>query len=261
MPEKEFGKLTREELHDASKTMRTLRGLKRDIRQAALENPDNYVDLIQRCGYWPFYYDYSLAEVVALYFHFLGLLDFLRNILTSDAPHKNLALACVEDSEIDKAFDRAPEAKQFEAITVVIALFGHLRCMQMYSQPMNRLMARILEGDDDALFDAVMVDRAVLGAKAVSARIAGAQMMDDRSFFDRLAKAITRTRSRRPNPAFDDLRFMIEVIEEAKSLAAFTYEQLGDVLIDDLQLYPDSGADPVSGLTKIIQKRNALYRK
>jgi hypothetical protein len=260
MSEKEFGKLSRQELHDASKSIRTLRGLKRDIRKAALENPDNYLDIIQRCGDWPFYYDYSVIEVTALYFYFLGLQDFLRNITTSEEPHKELMLACADNTVVDDAFEKAPEEKQFEAITVWIALVGHLRAMQMYSQPMDLLMKRVRDGDDDALFDAVMVDRAVMGAGAVSARIAVAQMMDDRSFFDRLAKAITRTRPRRPNPAYDDLRFMIEVIEEAKGLAAFTYEQLGDVLIDDLQLYPDSGADPVSGLTKIIQKRNELYR-
>jgi hypothetical protein len=206
------------------------------------------------------YYDYSLAHVIGLFFHHLGLLDFLHKVVTSEEPHKKLALACVDNAEIDIAFELVSEEQQLEAMTVTLAIFGHLRALQMYSQPIDRLMARVGEGDDDALFEAVMVDRTVMATKTIAKRIARAQLIDDRSFFDKLAKSITRTKPRRPNPEYDDLRFIIEVIDEAKSISAFTYEQLANVLIDDLQLYPDAGADPVSGLTKFIQKRNALYR-
>lgn len=64
------------------------------------------------------------------------------------------------------------------------------------------------------LFDAVLIDRTVISTPSVAKRLQIAQLMRDESFFNKLSKSITRTRARKPNKEFNDLRFMMAALKE-----------------------------------------------
>jgi len=126
---------------------------------------------------------------------------------------------------------------------------------------MHALVERAANGDDEALFMAVLVDRAVVQAEPIAQRICHAQMLGDESFMNQLAKAITRTKPRRPSQEYDDLRLILQLLDEASGLDTSTDEELYQLLVEDLELYPDDRKDPLAGLKKLIQKRKRVHGK
>jgi hypothetical protein len=124
----------------------------------------------------------------------------------------------------------------------------------MFVVTLDQLVAQIAEGDDTALFEAVLVDRAALQAEPTAQRICQAQLVDDCSFFDRLAKSITRTKPRRPNVELDDARFVAALLDDSGGLNELTEKDLQELFLDDLDLYPDNRRDPAEALKKLIAK-------
>jgi hypothetical protein len=99
-----------------------------------------------------------------------------------------------------------------------------------------------------------MVDRAAVQAEPIAQRIRRAQLLNDCSFFDRLAKSITRTKPRRPNVGLDDARFVAALLDDSGNLNELTEKDLQALFLDDLELYPDNRRDPAEALKKLIAK-------
>jgi hypothetical protein len=116
-------------------------------------------------------------------------------------------------------------------------------------------VARAAAGDDDALFDAVLVDTTAMHAEPIAERIAYATITGDRSFLDKLAKAITKTRAKKPKKDLNDLRFSLALLDDVEALEKMTHLEVHDLLIEDLELHPSPGKDTFSSLRKLIQKR------
>jgi hypothetical protein len=159
------------------------------------------------------------------------------------------------ESEISTAAN--PEVKEEAAGLVtlmILAWRGHLRAMDLFNQGIDELLDTAFseESDDEALFKAILADRAVLGSSDVQARIAEASLISDEAFFDSLSKALTQTKPRRPKQDYDELRFLMGVLDEHQMLEGFTWDEVADLFIDQLALYPNDSEDPVAGLKKLI---------
>lgn len=151
--------------------------------------------------------------------------------------------------------DLSIEDKGFR-ISLFMAVSMQLASTAIHSKPLSQLVSEAKEGDDNALFDAVLVDRSVVSAPSIAHRIQAAQLNRDESFMVSLSKAITKTRPRRPQKKYDDLRYMIEVIEEEIGFKNVSRDKIYDILIDELQLY-DGTTD---GLEKFIQRRMKKHK-
>ncbi|MDA3832528.1 MAG: hypothetical protein PF495_03950, partial [Spirochaetales bacterium] len=80
----------------------------------------------------------------------------------------------------------------------------------------------------------------------------------DDNFIDLLSKAIKGSRPKRENrdKSLDDLRYMMEVMDEEIGLNKLTHNELYDIHADDLELYDKS----LDGFIKVIQRRNKRHR-
>lgn len=125
----------------------------------------------------------------------------------------------------------------------------------MFSQSLSELVNKA-KSDDEALFDAVLVDRSVVGCAPIVQRIQYAQLISDESFMESLSKAMTRTRPRRPAKGHDDLRYMLEAMDDMKMYESATKAELFDIFANDLELYElDGKEDPFSGFKRLLERR------
>ena len=78
---------------------------------------------------------------------------------------------------------------------------------------------------------------------------------NDGEFFDHLAKAIKGTRPKRPLEKFDDLRFMIELLDRSVGLKNISQKKIYNLLVEDLELYPETGKDAMKGFEKFMERQ------
>jgi len=108
----------------------------------------------------------------------------------------------------------------------------------LYKRSLCALVAEIREGDDNALFDAVRVDRSAVSCPTIAARISQAELLGEKRFFLRLRSAL-KGPSKKHWEGYRDLRYSLAVLRE------MGFDQLSDaelehLLVDVLKVYPKS---------------------
>jgi len=137
---------------------------------------------------------------------------------------------------------------------MILAYQGHVRALDVFNQSMDELVAKAGEGQDDALFQALVIDPAALACPAVQTRIAKAALLKDESFFDKLTKALKKSKPRRPSEKYDPIRHLVGILDEIHALDNLTQTQVCEIFIDHLNLYPHDSEDAHAGLKKLIQE-------
>lgn len=61
----------------------------------------------------------------------------------------------------------------------------------MHGKPLSDLVRIAKDGNDDALFDAVMIDNSAVSTPSIARRIQVAQIANDTDFKNKLARAIS----------------------------------------------------------------------
>jgi|GEM_PF-2498800 len=146
-------------------------------------------------------------------------------------------------------------------LLMLLTCKGHVLAKDMYNQTMDELLVEAAKGNDESLFKAILVDPAVLAALVVQTRIAQAVLMGDEIFFQSLAKALTQKKPRRPAKKYDPIRHLIGCLDALHVLDGLTQDDLCDIIINHLDLYPHESDDPYSGLKKLIKGIREPSRK
>lgn len=141
------------------------------------------------------------------------------------------------------------------AIRIQIAYGFQMKAMGVFSESLSSLFQKVRGGDDSALFEAVTIDYSVISAPTVANRVAKAIVKNDVDFRTALTKAILGIKPRRPDPKYDDLRYMIEVLQENLD-EPLNARELSDILVQDLELYPDDSDYSLRTFQRLIRKRN-----
>jgi len=211
--------------------------------------------LLSQSGSWGELYTLSYLDVTTLFMVLVGIHEDLHQAAIAEDPQEKI-LSYLENKWEPDTWKPKGLAKEHEplAITLFFAMRGNLDALRMFGVTLDRLVARVVEGNDVALFEAVMVDRAAVQAEPIAQRICRAQLVNDCSFFDQLAKSITRTKPRRPNVELDDARFVAALLDDSGGLRELTEKDLQALFLDDLELYPDNRKDPAEALKKLIAK-------
>jgi len=223
------------------------------------ENTQKITDLLEPTCPWSFWYDRPLNHLFLIFFTCAGMLDDITRICRSDHPDSEIIDYMESEPAIDSGDEYDDEEKAFVA-ALGVAIFNQVLSLSMFGEYINSMVARAKDGDDNALFDAILVDRSVLATPSIAKRIQIADFTKDERFFNQLAKAITRTRPRRPAPEYDDARFMITALNECKSFSAKNNEELHKLIVDNLELYPSNGKDSFKGFEKFTQRLNNRQR-
>jgi hypothetical protein len=240
-------------LVEASQTMS-------ESARAHKKNPEKVRKFFADIGGWGHLYELPITHLLVASMIVLGWVDQVTAAAASNDPNRTLWDSIDTDEAVNNV-EALAEEEQAIVWALVFAVIGNITARGMFNRWLSDLVSDAARGDDEALFNAVVADRVAVQSRPIAGRISEAQMVGDESFMNRLAKAITRTRPRRPKPEYDLARYMLDVIHELVGPGEITHEALYHVLVEKLRLYPDDGKDPMSGLKKLIQKRNRQVGK
>jgi hypothetical protein len=205
---------------------------------------------IQQTGSWGWLYNKPLnqllSEMAALTGKRLDSILPLPKVMSQEPLHDQTLASMYEGVEV-------AEDNEGLFMLMTIAWQGHIRAMDMFNQSMDELLNQAVAGSDDALFKAVLVDPAVMASSVVQGRIAKGALMDDNGFFVALSKALIKAKPRRPAEKYDPIRYLLGVLDETGILDSFTWEDIHDIFVEHLGLYPHDSEDPYSGLKKLIK--------
>ena len=230
------------------------------LRERAASKPEKIRNLLAGTSGWGHFYQVPGRELLAVFIVITGWTEALKEVAAQEDANRAALRLLDEDVGIE-GLDELSDEEQRLWLMVAFAVLGNVRALGMYNRWQWQLVADADEGDDEALLNAVVVDRVAVQAGPIARRISEAQVAGDEAFMQRLAKAITRTRPRRPREDLDTARYLLDSIDEIWGLDNFTHAELCDVFVDELRVYPNGGMDPLAALKKLIQKRNAQARK
>ena len=206
---------------------------------------------IQQTGSWGWLYNRPanqlLSEMVALSGKQLDSLLPPPEVMSQEPLHDQTLASMYEGVEV-------AEDNEALLMLMIMAWQGQLRAFDLYNRSIDQLLAKARAGDDEALFKAVRVDPAVLGAFTAQSRLAQAALVGDQAFFDSLAKALTGAKPRRPKADYDPIRDLYGTLEDLGALEGLTQDELCEIFIDHLGLYPHDSDDPYAGLKKLFRQ-------
>ncbi|WP_027853499.1 hypothetical protein [Marinobacterium litorale] len=251
---KEFGSLSREQVRQIYASLYELNQQVLELGQAVAE-AENLPDLVTP---WADWYELPFSEHIARFLLIMGLGEYLLAAASTDDPKQAFLDTFTPDLADQVDTDSLDEEDKQVITGLVMSIGGQCQALQQFSQPMSMLVDKVRQGDMDSLFRAVWVDRSAVACPTIAKEISLAQMRGDESFLNRLAKALTRTKPARPDPKYNDLRYMLEVVLEGSEPGQLTTTKLEDLLAHDLELYATDGDYSLRAFRKFIQKRHKL---
>ena len=208
-----------------------------EFQSTISEKADKFETFFKQSPSWSIWYELPIRHLLSILLSSYGLLEIFLEALKSDDPVQSLVELTEMDKVLKDPFENADDDEIGMLIGMFYALDFNMHSVGIFSKFLNQLIEEGRE-EDEFIFDAVLVDQTALASPTVAKRIQKAIMQDDKSFFDSLAKAITKTRPRRPEKELDDTRFLLAIINEFKPLSQIPPKQIYDVLTKELKAYP-----------------------
>lgn len=167
-----------------------------------------------------------------------ALLAWLRSDADDEKPHK-------------QGFDIG------EVIALVYALGRSMVSMATYGRSISSLLEEVREqGNADALFDAIRMDRAVIGCPSAMTLIARAQISGDKKFFRRLGNALDGP-AKTHMPALNRMRYVLILLREM-GIDDLSQAELHALMVDKLDVYSPGTGDAKRNLWVHYSKSRKL---
>ena len=237
--QKEFGKLTTEQFKSLIQKLPEIRKEGWSLEQAVRNIPeDRFNQMLEKDFYWSQVYELSFVEHLALLLLALDKLEFMKSAKNSSDPTQFVLDSLESDDDYkwtggwNGLFDKQ------DLVGLLYSLQRTILSIMIYQKTMNQLVAEVKQGMDDSLFDAVRLDRSIVAAPTIAARIAKAELRQDKNFFERLRKAI-KGPSQKHWESYKDLRFALFTLRDL-GFNNLTDDQLVDLLVNQLKVYPDT---------------------
>jgi hypothetical protein len=257
MKEKEFGKLSKQQLRSFYAQYYSLDHTIEDFDNLLKEKSDNFLTVFKLMPPWSGYYELEFSNLIGLFILAAGLSERVHACAKENDPQQAFLDYLDSNPDFPIPEDDLTDEMKGQFMACLFAITNNIMSLRIHSLTLNELVARAREDDDESIFKAVLIDRSVVGTPTVLKRIALAQIMNDESFMNQLTKAITRTKPRRPLKEYDDLRYMFEVIDESIGIENLTHDKLYDLLVVDLELYPNE----FSSFSELLKDRNRKVKK
>lgn len=221
------------------------------------------VEFLQAVHPWVMFYSISAKDLTIMTFIMMGFLEGLEKAAKSEEPIDEFLKFCKEiyDGEHDEEYEESIKDFTDEEwgiyLAMVFAMLGNIEGMRAYHKPVSRLLVEG-ETNEKQLLQAIRVDRSVIAHPIVLKKISVAQILDDEPFMNKLAKALTRTIPRGVHD-LDDFRYMVEILEEKDGLTTYSYEELADLFINELDVYKEKNhGDGAAAIKKLLQRRKKV---
>lgn len=237
--EKEYGKFTYNQFCGLVKRLPEIRSDMREIAKLARSRRDK-INLILGPDKqsWGHLYEMPYLEQMALLMVLVGLHEPLHEAALSDDPQQRVLEWLDPDGVLQKWFDQNEDKINMKYLVWLTVIFQrNIYSIMLYHQPMGALVESARNGDDEAFFKAVRVDRTVLNCSTFADRLARAELDDEKDFFLHLRSAI-KGPSKKHMSAIQDLRYAIVLLREA-GFDKYSDAQLEKLFINT-RLYPNS---------------------
>lgn len=218
-----------------------------ETMQSIIECNDMFFDRNTESFSWCHLYELPIEQHVS--YNFSGLLpdgqvsEWRKQI--SESPGKISGLASVA-KQIDIYFDEreAPTEEDIEMLRSILpticayfySVQYSLLCILYYGCFLNELIARVRNGDDKALFDAIRVDPTVVGCQSVIVRISKAKRLQDSDFLNELKKTQSGVSAKLKQANFQKMRLILKVLAEA-GVTRLSNKHLYQLFVEELNLY------------------------
>lgn len=180
----------------------------------------------------------QLQELLALLICALGCHQELHRTAQSDDPTQ-AAFSMFQNVEYE-TWEGGLEGL-FE-ISDVVALFTALQrnvlSIMLFHRTLNAMVDEVRNGDDDALFNAVRIDRSIITCPTFALQIAKAEIQNEKQFFIHLRSSL-KGPSKKHWEAYKDLRYAFFILRES-GFNQMSDVQLEDLLVHQLKLYPNT---------------------
>lgn len=202
---------------------------------------------------WSWLYEMAYVEMLVYGLSAIGEADIVTSALGADDPQE----ALIADAEAYDPEPHRPKASQLlQGVAVMMAGFNSMRAIELYSKPLNRLIAEGRAGNDNSFLKAARVDPSCLSSPSLAKRVSLASMRGERKFLKRIHKAALEG----PNKGllvYRKLRTATTLLDEAGAFQKASRKRIYAVLVEELRLYEGIKGDPLKSLFRNM----SLWRK
>ena len=237
--QKEYGKLTEDQLRRLVKKMPEVRAAGSELR--GLLRGANRAKLKRALGEgmpWSVLYESTFAEHVAFVLVALGQKDWILSLKDAEDPQEEMLKQIYSAEEIEWTGGEGGQFTPGDVIGLTTTLQKTILSIMLFQRSLSGLVAEARDGDDDALFNAIRVDRSAVVCPTIAKRIWVAEVSGEKGFFLRLRNALKGPQHRHWE-AYKDLRFSLYVLREL-GFDKLSDAQLHHLLVKVLKVYPDS---------------------
>ena len=238
--EKEYGKLTEGQfmrlIQQLPEFRREAKGMQAALRSASQQK---LREILGEGVWWSPVYELSLSEGLALLVYGLGKVDRLKEALQLPDPHEALLTDLENNGEVIWGSEPEGAFTTAQIIGLATALQRNVFSIMVYKQSLSSLVAKARDDkEDDALLNAIRIDRTVMSCPTGAMRISKAELIGDKHFFIRLKSAL-KGPSKKHMEAYQDLRYSLAVLREL-GFDEMSDAQLEHLLVDVLKVYSPS---------------------
>ena len=195
-------------------------------------------ELLEKDFYWAQVYELTFIEHLAILVMVLDKVEFMAEAKNAPDPTQHV----MDNFDLEGDFDDWNGGwkgifKKQDLIGLVFALQRTILSIMIYQKTMQTLVEEVRQGIDDSLFDAVRLDRSSVACPTFAARIAKAELTNDKHFFIRLRNAL-KGPAQKHWQSYQDLRFALYTLRDL-GFDNLTDDQLVELLVKQLKVYPD----------------------
>lgn len=235
--QKEYGKLTADEFKNMIQQLPEVRKEGQSLDDVVKSIPKERInELLEKDFFWAQVYELTFVEHLALIMMALDKVELLKEAKNAPNPTKYF-MDHFDADYFEWNGGWKGQFKKQDVIGLFVALRKTILSVMIYQKTMQTLVEEVRLGNDDSLFDAVRLDRSILACSIFAARIAKAELADDKHFFIRLRNAI-KGPAKKHWQSYQDLRFALFTLQEL-GFDNLTDDQLVDLLVKQLKVYPD----------------------
>lgn len=236
--EKEYGKLSLEQLKRITKEMPEVRQQMQELPTLIRSTPRDKIDaILDKEFYWAEVYELQFHEQMAIMFFALGRVQKLLEMAKAPDPEQ----AVIDWMDSDDGSDwNGGEGGLFEkkhVLALTVAMQRNILAIMLFHRTLNKMVEEVRAGKDESLFQAIRVDRSIVACPTFADRIARAEIENDKQFFLHLRSSL-KGPSKKLWEAYKDLRYALYMLREL-GFDKMSDAQLEDLLVHKLKLYPN----------------------
>ena len=238
MIDKPYGKYTLDQLKKFVELLHESRNIAPELEKIFHEtDPKRLKAILGESLSWSHFYEMPFNKHISSGLLVLDWKDDFKKAVQSEDPQQYI-FDFFEQLDFDKEWNGGHQGKfkMHHLVEIVISFFRTMKSIMVYQKSLSTLIEEVTQGRDKSLFDAVRIDRTIVGCSAVKYRISMAEMTNDKKFFRHLNNALKGS-SKKHWVGQEELRYMMQALVEtgADQLNGKNLEQL---FVEHLQLYP-----------------------